>query len=71
MTVMPDDPKECIDCNKPIPDGWQYRIGPNMWHMIRWTCKHESTLVCKECYNKRTYRKCSVITQWLTLRGLG
>lgn len=56
---LPDDPKECIDCNKKIPEGPQYRFGKDMWHFFNWTCGHEKTLVCPECYKLHGHHKCS------------
>lgn len=48
MPELPGDPKQCYECKKPIPDGWEYRMGPRMWHTHRWTCGHV-TLTCREC----------------------
>lgn len=51
----------CIDCGKLQPQGNNHHYGMDMWYWIFWTCKHEVTIVCNECYKDETLKHyCSV-----------
>lgn len=64
MIDLPGQLTTCNNCNKTIPEGIGYHVGPNMWHTTVWTCGHERILECPDCYKQHgksiPFPKCTV-----------